>query len=58
VDATVVFQRRLLEPVEIGPIVCVVEKDGVPVVAALNDMNRDIRKEEARLAGRATYTCP
>jgi hypothetical protein len=38
------------EPVELDPAIAVVEKDSLPVVAALHDEDRNARKEETALA--------
>jgi hypothetical protein len=38
------------EPVQVDPVVVVVEEDGLPVVAALHHMDRHARQEEAGFA--------
>ncbi len=42
---------RLLEPVEIGLVVLGVEEDSLPVVPALDDMNRNAWKKNRVLRG-------
>jgi hypothetical protein len=37
---------------EVDPAIAVVEKDSLPVVAALHDMDRKARKEETALAAK------
>jgi len=43
--------RGLAQPLDVDPVVVVVEENSLPVIAALNDMDRHAGKEETSLAG-------
>ena len=46
------------QPVEVDPVIAVVEKDRLSVVAALHDMHRHAREEETALPRHGPLPCP
>jgi hypothetical protein len=46
------------QPVEVNPVVAVVENDSLSVVAALHDMDRHARKEETAFPRHSPLPCP
>jgi hypothetical protein len=51
VDGATPALRSLRQPAKIGPVVALGEKDGLAVMAALDDVRRDACVKEAGLAG-------
>jgi hypothetical protein len=57
VDREAVFARRLGEPMAVERIVVVAEEDALPVVAALDDVQRLIGEEQAANARNGCELC-
>ena len=51
VDRAALFPGRLRQPAEVAAAIPVVEEHRLPIIAALHDMDRQVREEEAWLAG-------
>jgi hypothetical protein len=57
VDQAAMLACGSAQPVDVDPVIAIVEKDSLSVVIALHDMHRHARKEETTLPRHGPLPC-